>query len=109
MYCIKEMVDIGQLFSVLGSPTKIDVHKNFHHILQNQTGVLSRSINMQLISRTTKEELETAHILLNGMDANNDLVPVSNFVDKNNNELTVRCVFLRLSLPLIRMLPIRGS
>ena len=69
------------------SEKRIDVHDMFHTI---SNGNLSRSITMQMLSRSLDEPITSAQVKLTGLDLENTFVPFSNYVDKENMETTVR-------------------
>ena len=75
------------------SGNRINVHDMFHTIVNGKD--VSRSISMQLLSRSTDEPITLRQLLsepieLTGMDKQNSFVPFSNSVDEQTKETTVR-------------------
>ena len=80
----------NQNFATIGPDEGIDIHEVFHDILKSPTGNTSRSIAMQLISRSDDGPLENASIQLANLDKLNKFVPTSSSKDVTDDDITVR-------------------
>ena len=84
------------MFFLSDSIGRLDIHEVFNDVLQNggdsnDVKERARNVHERIIEqRDTDQAITNATIHLKNLDAGNNFVPFSNYVDEDNNEITVR-------------------